>query len=279
MSGVEAQMDTARAMDGKAPQLPCIWVLAGVLSYRLCDRSYDCEHCELHHALSGDALRAGRGRGVTVESASPSRSRSHEWGTAVVGAHLSHLLLGCRLYLDRPYCPPHFWLVQTEKDLVTVGLDGTLVRLLQPVKRVVIPSSGIRLDRNQPCGWIAREHIAVPLRMPIAGEVVETNERYAGVDQPSMLSEHDDWLFRVRPTEDMSDVDTILHEEETLGWYAERLGVVRRYLMAAIMPEEPSTLGPVLADGGAPELRLEEVLGKENYRNLIEEIAVPSPVR
>ena len=44
--------------------LPCIWAEAGVLSYRLCDRRYECEQCPLFTALSGGrgaALPAGRG--------------------------------------------------------------------------------------------------------------------------------------------------------------------------------------------------------------------------
>lgn len=269
-------MDTAGAKKGKTPQLPCVWVLSGVLSYRLCDRDYDCEHCELHHALSGDKGHSScKRRSVLTEGSSAGSYLSDSWEAAAAGAHLSHLLSGCRLYLDRPYCPPHFWLTQTAEDLVTVGLDGTLLRFLQPVKRIVLPSPGIRLDRKQPCGWIAREHIAVPLRMPIAGEVVETNERYVEAAQPWTLEERDDWLFRIRPSEPLADVDSLLTDEDTLAWHAERLGVVRRYLMAVLAPEVPAGLGTVMADGGAPELRLEEVLGTEDYRNLIREIAPP----
>ena len=33
--------------------LPCIWMGAGLLRYRLCDREYDCEHCPLDAALRG----------------------------------------------------------------------------------------------------------------------------------------------------------------------------------------------------------------------------------
>ena len=29
----------------------CVWVTAGVLNYKLCDRDFDCEHCPLDAAL------------------------------------------------------------------------------------------------------------------------------------------------------------------------------------------------------------------------------------
>jgi hypothetical protein len=39
-----------------APERPvelCVWMLSGVLNYRLCDRDLDCEHCPLDRALRG----------------------------------------------------------------------------------------------------------------------------------------------------------------------------------------------------------------------------------
>jgi hypothetical protein len=29
----------------------CVWMLAGVVSYRLCNRAFDCDHCPLDRAL------------------------------------------------------------------------------------------------------------------------------------------------------------------------------------------------------------------------------------
>ena len=39
--------------DTAPDSLPCIWMSAGLLRYRLCDREYDCEHCPLDAALRG----------------------------------------------------------------------------------------------------------------------------------------------------------------------------------------------------------------------------------
>ncbi len=39
--------------------LKCIWMLAGVLTYRLCDREYDCERCPLDAALRETAPFGG----------------------------------------------------------------------------------------------------------------------------------------------------------------------------------------------------------------------------
>ena len=251
--------------------LPCIWVLSGVLSYHLCDRNYECDGCELYHALSGEgraschhAEGTSPGSIDILDAASPSGQAS---------SHLSHLLAGCRLYLDRPYRPPHFWLTQTEGDLVTVGLDGALLRMLRPIRRVVSPGPGLYLERDQPCGWIAREHMAVPLKMPIAGEVVEANSTFAAADEPCRLPDGDDWLFRVRPAESLEAVSGIVNAEGTLAWYADRLRTVKRAILQSLSVPEGSTVGPVLADGGAPLSSLERVLGTKAFEELIAAIA------
>ena len=33
------------------PSIRCVWMDAGVVNYKLCDRGYDCERCPLDQAL------------------------------------------------------------------------------------------------------------------------------------------------------------------------------------------------------------------------------------
>ena len=264
-------MDTAGITRPAHEELPCIWVLSGVLSYRLCDRGYECDGCELYHALSGEGRAScqhsdGRSPGSLdiSDAASPS-------GQA--GSHLSHLLAGCRLYLDRPYRPPHFWLTESEDGLVTVGLDGTLLRMLSPIRKVVSPGVGLCLERDQPCGWIAREHLAVPLRMPVAGEVVEGNVSYSETSEPCRLPDGEDWWIRLRPAEPLEKVPGIVQGEDTLAWYADRLRIVKNAILASLTDGTDTRVGPLLADGGAPQASLERVLGRAAFEDLIARIA------
>lgn len=45
------QQQSQQHFSASGEPLKCIWMLAGVLTYRLCDRQYDCEHCPLDAAL------------------------------------------------------------------------------------------------------------------------------------------------------------------------------------------------------------------------------------
>lgn len=261
-------MDTAGRARKLRDELPCVWVLSGVLNYHLCDRDYDCEGCELYAALSG-----GR-RGQEVPCADmPGGIPREATPAGQVSAHLAYLLAGCRLYLDRPYRPPHFWLEPESEGRVTIGLDGALVRMLRPIRRVVTPGVGLALERDQPCGWIARDHIAVPLRMPIAGEVVETNATFEEAEEPCRLPEGKDWLFRVRPAEALAQVPGVVGAEGTLAWYADRMRTVKHAILSALSGPGVQGVGAAMADGGEPQATLEQVLGREAFKALIHQIA------
>jgi glycine cleavage system H lipoate-binding protein len=254
-------------------ELPCIWALSGVLSYRLCECNYDCEHCELYRVLSGRVTPSpyteAAGTGSAVEHSLPCGEE-----TPGLTAHLAHLLTDCRVYLDRAYRPPHFWLRELSggTGLVEAGLDASLLNILKPIRRVVTTGRGIRLERDQPCGWIARAHMAVTLRMPIAGEVVDTNPLETPGPHARQAAGDGTWLLRIRPSEDLESVPALIRGEETLAWYADRLRVVKEYLRRAASDGDTS-LGSLMADGGAPQHCLEDVLGSAAFAELISRIA------
>ncbi len=249
-------------------ELPCVWVLSGILNYHLCDRDYDCEGCDLFQAL--------RGRTPTASRSGPGADRSRrgddrttvDWLDEVVGSYLSHLLMDCRLYLDRWYRPPHMWLFDHEAT-VSVGLDPQMVRLLEPITEVVTPGAGVFLDRDQPCGWISRRHRTHALSMPIAGEILERNPR---TETPGRACRETDWLFRVQPAEPVEDVPGLLRDEEALLWHAERIRILKKHLRAALLPADTGRIGPIMSDGGTLDPALEDVLGSDRFNQLIDEI-------
>lgn len=254
-------------------QLPCIWALAGVLSYRPCDRNYECETCDLFHALRGRTA-AERGERTEASPDAALRSRLSAAENAVenqVGAYLSSLVTGCRLYLDRFYSPNHFWLSVEEGNEVSLGLDGHILRILYPIDEIVAPRVGLCLRRGEPCGWITRRSKAIPIAIPISGELRAVNVRNIdAVKAQGRIEDPEDWLFRVEAHERWEDVDDLYRGEEILIWYLGKIRILKRYLLEAVAPK--ADLGVTLSDGGVIEQNLEEILGRERFDRLIDEI-------
>lgn len=244
------------------PPLPCVWVLAGVLSYRLCDRDYRCEECELHHALQRHPLPARPLAGLDSPVAEADQG---------VSDFLCRLLEGCTLHLDRPYTASHFWLVPSSDHEVVLGLDDYIIRVLEPIDEIVSPGVGTWLMRDQPCGWMKRGHIAIPLRLPLSGEVTGFNRVYAS--QPSTQSgEAEDWLFRVRPHEALDSLPGLFRGARALGWHREKLRLLGRYLTEALGSDGVREVGTALADGGAPVHNLEAVIGPQAFQRLVDDL-------
>jgi len=265
---------------GSREELPCIWVLAGVLSYRPCDRDYDCESCELFSVLSGKSgaapaqRRAEAQAAVGVAAAEPATVPARDAGfvNGLVNPYVWRLLQGCQLHLDRPYSPGHCWLREEGGGEVAVGLDGHVMRMLHPVDEIVAPRVGVWLKRGEPCGWIMRGHSAIPLDAPLSGEVLAVNDRYrSSVRRGKSTGDGDQWLFRLAAHEAVDEVTELLRGERTLVWFLEKIRLLKRKLREAVAPGAPEALGVTMSDGGAPPY-LETVLGHDRFEALVEEL-------
>ncbi len=259
---------------------PCIWAQAGVLSYRPCDRQYDCDGCPLFHALRGGPgpiqgaeLEAAE-RGSGVRALSPWQAELD----AQVAAHLSRLVMGCTFHLDRAYSSGHWWVDAGNAPDLTLGIDGLVLRMLHPVDDIVAPPLGVWLRGSEPCGWIRRGHTSIPLHAPVAGEVVEVNDQYlTALKVWSAFGVGDEWLIRVKAHEDVATAPGLYRGDEALGRLLKDLQVLKGALREAVEREGKGDLGVTLADGGEPNLNLEAVLGRDRFDALVNAVFYTHP--
>ena len=244
-------------------ELPCVWVSAGVLSYRLCDREYECEGCPLHQALCGGGI-GGPATGHPEVSFAASAG-----GDDPVGRYLAGLGTGCTMHLDRPYSAEGLWMASEPTGTLRIGLDDYTLRLLQPIDDVVLPRVGVWLRHGAPCALVNRGRLAIGLRCPIAGEVVAVHPRPVRGPARSGESAEERWWFRVNPHEPVATAVGLYRNEALLGWHLGRVRAVRDHLTAVMQPPAGGVAGPVLADGGITTEDLEMVLGRERFEALV----------
>ncbi len=251
-----------------ARELPCVWSLAGVLEMRPCDRGYDCDSCELFHALSGhrSAVRNAAVRHPVVSE----RERALE---ADVGRIVSRVMNGCRLDLDRWYARDGLWMADGEGDALDVGLVGCVWRVLEPVREIVPPRPGLSLGRGETCGWLVRADRSIPLRVPLPGRVLEVNDDLvARVRASGRVDGPEEWLFRLRSPQDPAGDEDLFRGEEALVWHLRKLRALKGAVREALESGVEAELGPVMADGGAPVRSLEQVLGADGFRALLDHL-------
>ncbi len=232
----------------------CVWMSAGILSYQLCDREFDCDHCPLDSALRTFPDR------IVVDQRQESLSTKKLENRALSHGHL--------------YSRKHCWIKSNDDNTVRIGIEPVFSSMLHSSKTVVLPSTGDRLQANQVCAWIVIDGGTLPISSPLDGQVTRTN---AGlVDQPNCI--HDDpyekgWLFELKTNEEVFNSSSLMRTAEAERHFCED---ERRFqtLVSAELKKHRTTAGETLADGGRPIQNIAAMLGAEKYYLLLREVFV-----
>jgi len=221
------------------PAEACIWMRAGLLSWKLCDRDFDCESCPLDAALTG---------------------ASHAPEHHAEAASLAHLPLG------RRYGRGHTWVEAQADGSLRLGLDAFASRVLGRPEGARLPAIGDELTDG--AVTIATTEGDVPLAAPINGLVTRTNDRLRS--DPGLL--HDDpygagWLLELDPVGVWDE--RLAEPEEAERNLAFDLRHLKSRLAAMLLTPD---VGPTLPDGGEPLTDLREILGRGAWLRLVREL-------
>lgn len=151
---------------------------------------------------------------------------------------------GFEVPADRLYHRGHTWVMKEEDGTVTVGLDSLAARLLGTPDTVELPEVGAHVTTNGTAWRATKNGADVRVLAPIDGEVIS-------VGGPSEA-----WYLKIRPT--WLDTRHLLTPVEARAWM---LREVERLEIALA----PASVGPVLADGGAPLDDFSKVIPREQY--------------
>ncbi|MCC7292159.1 MAG: hypothetical protein IT449_08890 [Phycisphaerales bacterium] len=234
------------------PTETCAWMAAGVLTYKLCDRHFDCEHCPLDVALRGGRIEPGFG----------SRSSLHN---------------ACRLAVafpeDRLYSIGHTWLQHLKggNGRLRFGLDGFAAALLAPPRSIRWRAAPGAIQAGQSVCSIAFDGGALRLSAPAGGCLVSCNavlddDPAALVDEPYA----EGWIA------DFSDVDELeltrlMSAGEALRQARMDLRLLRRRVALHLLADDRSCEAAQRGDSELPCTPW-RILGGTDYPQLVQEL-------
>lgn len=230
-------------------ELRCIWMSAGILSYQLCDRQFDCDHCPLDAAM-----RKRYPRLESLPHADPLPGSSLEG-----------------LRNDRSYSPNHCWVKDIHDNVVRVGIEPGLGMALLGPKTIVLPAEGQRVSRGQTCLWIVMEGGTLPFASPLNGVIRDTNRQLA--EKPHLLRVHPldhGWLFDLE-LEDPSKSPDLMTVEQADPKYGQDKAAFAS-LLANAFEHGRSEVGITLADGGQQLQSVADMLGPSKYFALLRKV-------
>ena len=220
------------------PAPPCVWMTAGLLAWRLCDRELDCEHCPLDAALRSPA------------SVRPPSGPRWDYPD------------------DRLYHPGHTWVRQTTPARMRCGVDAFVARLFAHVRGVVLPAQESLLVHGQIGCWLEDGDELIPLRAPATGTVLARN---AALQCEAGLLVADPygagWLFELAGKLSPATAPTVRGAAEAEAEALRQIARLERRA-ARTLVQGRRRVGATAADGGEPLSDLRRILGAERYRRL-----------
>ena len=157
---------------------PCVWMCAGLISYRLCDRGFDCENCPLDGALRGQ-MRA------TTDSQ----------------AHLDRRAEEGMFPEDRLYSPGHSWVQALSLDdgrRWRVGLDAFASALIGCATEVRWGPLRKIVQRGDRICEVDLGLGSIGLAAPISGRLVHGNRALQGHPETLVTDPYGDgWILEM----------------------------------------------------------------------------------
>lgn len=202
--------------------IPCVWMQAGVVDYKLCDRDYDCEHCPFDEALhTRSSQQALRDRGEDSESI---------------------IVQGCRVEPDLFYHPAHTWARIEEGGMVRAGLDDFGQRILGRAYSVSLPALGTTVQTGSECFRLTHHSGVSSLVAPVGGNVKEVNSKL--LQRPALMNRDgygEGWLMLIEPDDLKLDLKRLFYGERVRAWLHDEIEKLQ-----SLITGEQSTLN----DGG-----------------------------
>jgi len=230
----------------------CVWMTAGVLLYRLCDREFRCEECPLDSAIRGQVCIP---EGSVREAPMPQSARPEP-----------------ALRKELHYSCNHCWTMDAGPQRLRVGIEPGLSRAIGSPKAIVLPSRGLSLRAGQVCTWIVVSGGTLALEAPIGGVVRGANTMLT--DRPHLLFEapyDEGWLYEVETDDEALRAAKLMTPEETGDKYAADEARLLVSLNSMIRNGHHG-VGLTLADGGQRLQSIADLVGATRYFNAVRHV-------
>jgi glycine cleavage system H protein len=222
---------------------------AGLLSYQLCDRQFDCDNCPLDAAM--------RKQYRPAESQRTTRAAGEE---SVISRK--------DLYFSTRHC----WVRRQAGNLCRVGIEAGLAHALLTPKAIAFPALGEQVQKDHVCLWIVTSGGTFPVISPLSGRVSTVNARLT--EEPHLIEKQPydgGWVFEMMVEPNVNVEEELMSADEAAGKFELNQRTFRDLLGRSLQAMRP-IVGPTLADGGALLHQISDMLGAKKYFDIVCEV-------
>jgi glycine cleavage system H protein len=236
----------------------CVWMLSGIISYKLCPSNFACDECMFDRVMRNES--AAMIRRPEVDAALAADLAFIESSSPRIDGSLF-------------YHKNHCWVRVISPEEVRIGINGILARLIYGIKTIVLPKVGDVLKKNQYFTHIIQEKHIVPVILPADGMIISVNSDL--MRNPDLLrtGHHDEgWLVTLKPDNLENDLRELFFGSSAAEWYRESEKAVSEAIHAAYSISGQA-VGATMADGGEFMLSASDIFTPEQYYKILEVIS------
>lgn len=255
----------------------CVWMDAGLVNYKLCDKGFECDQCPFdrvmrtqHHPF---AERAALQSDAAAVHAAPPDASDRMFGDVL--RHLLAPLKRTELPGDRLYVANHSWLQRTDDGGYRIGLNGYIAQFLQPVMAAVVVGTPSRVEKDSPFAWFIRDDQTYSVYSPVSGTVTGINASLAA--RPSSVTADPygaGWLMTIAPAES-SEVPVRCYTAEEYRVRLEADVQKVESVLSSVLGRQRKEIGTSMFDGGVRIETIEQFIGEKRYVQLLTRLLRP----
>ncbi len=243
----------------------CVWMEAGVVSYKICDRDFHCETCPLDIGLRGDQAKVINHPKLNFLKKTRKKEKAHSNMLTSTCKRLFKFKLDESRYVN----PGHCWVEIRNKNRVRIGLDDIVGTALGSIDEIILPKENDYLERGASCGQIIQfEHI-FSIVSPVSGTVKAVNRGLERFPNKIILDPlKSGWLLEIEPDNLQTDLQYCRTGDALLSWYLKEIKWLESNLGMGFNSHN-KLVGVTLTDGGEISRNLRNYLPQDQYRRLI----------
>lgn len=247
---------------GSSDDAKCVWMAAGVVSYKLCDLEFDCEHCAYDRIIRSKITSEIVNGGYKTSNNEKAMNYSDQ------AEMLIDKLVDSEINPTYYYSKNHICFCKDEDGAVLLGIDNLLAKILTYITCIVLMPVGDLVRQRKSFCWLIQKGRTLTLYSPVNGTVVQNNSSVANLpDHIRTTDLQKSWLTKIRLNKD-SQLQDFYTGEEAQAWFQKELKRIKETLYEIIEKHRALT-SPTQFDGGIFSASISEIIPNVEYWKIL----------
>lgn len=249
-------------------ELKCVWMTAGLISYKLCKYNLQCERCPLDWELRNLSIENMDGfKKENLEKSGPDtplqEGRKED-------RFSKEDLINIKRFLF--YHAGHTWVKVEKAEEVRIGIDPLLSKLLRGVQVVILPLPKRRGTYGDTLCSIIEDGGILNIIFPINGVILQVNQKLK--DSPELICEDplgDGFLLTMKPRDFQQDQKHLFYGEDAFNWCKKEWERFKEMVISEIpFDKNQMKVGITMQDGGITIQEIKNLIDPVKYIQLID---------